>query len=377
MVRLFALLAVVAVGVACAPTAAPSPTTPPAKPTEKAAPPAAPKEVAPAKPTEAPKPAAKPTEKPAPKPAAAPRTISMALSRGLVSSPSWNLVNVAPKYGISMDMKVVVTYADQQRAVAAGEVNVATTGINNPAIILSNGITNLRFIAGQQWGGQNLIMRKGVDLRTWKDLEGKKIGVAPGTYTRVLFMIAARQKGVDLNRVDMVNVDAAGATALQALQRGELDGFALFAPTTDRAVVEGYGYYPPCCDLGEVDFGDANGGILANTAFLQDQELATNFMRAYVEALTQMATDEEAYVKLGTQVAGVSAEIAREAYKHMRFSYNIDEKAIVAAARLGPEFGFAKEDYSQRVLEVLDYSLLEKVTGKPRSELSKPAPKKS
>ncbi len=291
--------------------------------------------------------------------------------------PIWNTVNTAAKYGFKVDMKVITTYADQQRAAASGEANVATTGINNPAIALSNSITNLKFIAGQQWAGQNLIVRKGVAVNAWKDLEGKKIGVAPGTYARVLFLIAARQHGVDLNKVDLVNVDAAGTTALQALKRGELDGFVLFAPTIDAAVVDDTGYYPPNVDIGDTDFGDANGGLLANTDFLKNQELATNFMKAYVESLNQMATDEAAFIKIGTQVAGVSEDVAKEAYKHIRFGYNIDENAIVAAAKLGPEFGYAKEDYSGKVKDMLDYSLLEKVTGKSQADLSKPVPKKS
>lgn len=302
-------------------------------------------------------------------------TVTIAASRGLVSMPTWNMINIGPRYGFKVDIKVLITYADQQRAVAAGETDVATTGINNPAIIVSNNITNLRFIAGQQWGGQNIVMRKGVDVKSWKDLEGKKIGLAPGTWARVLFLIAARQHGVDLDKVEMVNVEAAGATALQALQRGELDGFVLFAPTTDRAIVEGYGYYPPDVDIGDVDFGDANGGLLANTAFLQKQELALNFMKAWIESITQMQTDQEAFVRLGTQVAGVSPEVARETYRNTRFSYNIDERAIVAAAKLGPEFGYAREDYSEQVGQILDFSLLERATGKSRAELSTPPPK--
>lgn len=348
---------------ACAPAAVPSPTPPPAKSAEK-----------PAEQKSAAKPAEKAAEKTVAKASGEMPTVAIAASRGLVSMPIWNVTNTAPRHGFNVEMKVLITYADQQRAVAGGEADVATTGINNPAIIVSNGIDNLRFVAGQQWAGQNLIMRKGVELNGWKDLEGKKIGVAPGTWARVLFLIAARQHGVDLNKVDMVNVEAAGATALQALQRGELDGFVLFAPTTDRAVVEGYGYYPPNVDIGDVEFGDANGGILANTAFLQKSDLALNFMKAYVESLTEMATNEDAFVQIGTQVSGVSPEVAKETYKHVRFSYNIDEKAIVAAAGLGPEFGYAKEDYSEQVKQLLDYSLLEKVTGKSRAELSKPAP---
>ncbi len=146
--------------------------------------------------------------------------------------------------------------------------------------------------------------------------------------------------------------------------------------TTD-VPVDGTGSYPAGVDIGDTDFGDANGGIFANTAFLQKQDLALSFMKAYLESLNQMATDEAAFVKLGTQVSGVNEAVAREAYKHIRFGYNIDENAIVAAAKLGPEFGYATQDLSGKVKDILDYGLLTQVTGKSQADLSKPVPKKS
>ena len=90
-------------------------------------------------------------------------------------------------------------------------------------------------------------MRKGVELQTWKDLEGKKIGRAPGTFAQILFILAAEANGVDISKINLVNVTAVGTAELQALKNGDLDGLVLFSPTVDRGVVEGY-YYPPCCE---------------------------------------------------------------------------------------------------------------------------------
>jgi len=284
--------------------------------------------------------------------------------------PVWNLTQVGPKYGLNVEIVFLLTYAEQQQAVVTNQTEVATSGVNNPAILLANDLRNARVIAGQTWAGQNLVVRNGVEVNAWRDLEGKRIGTAPGTWARVLFFIAARQHGVDLARMSLLDVTAAGTTELQALQRGELDGFVLFSPTMDRAVVDGYGYYPPNVDIGDVDFGDANSIIIANNQFVGDQELATSFLRAYVDSIEQMRSDAEAFVALGTQVTGVDAAVAREAYRHMRFGYNIDERAIVAAARLGPEFGFANADYSAQVPELLDYGPLMRATGKQRADLS-------
>ena len=180
--------------------------------------------------------------------------VRIAASRGIVSAPIWNVSNHAARHGFSVQMSVLFTYADQQRAAQNNQTELATTGINNPAIIADQGITNLRYIAGQQFGGQNLILRKGVTADTWKALEGKTIGVVPGTYARVLFLVAAQEGGADLEKIKIVNVSV-GATALEALRKGDIDGFVLFAPMTDQVVVEGIGYYPPKLDIGACSLG--------------------------------------------------------------------------------------------------------------------------
>jgi hypothetical protein len=46
-------------------------------------------------------------------------------------------------------MSVLFTYAGQQRAAQNSQAELATTGINNPAIIADQGITNLRYVAQQ------------------------------------------------------------------------------------------------------------------------------------------------------------------------------------------------------------------------------------
>ena len=260
--------------------------------------------------------------------------VRIAASRGIVSAPIWNLANHAGHFGFSVQMSVLFTYADQQRAAQNRQTEVATSGITNPASIADQGIVNLRVIAGQLSGGQNLILRKGVQANSWRDLEGKTIGVVPGTYVRILFLIAAQEGGADLNKIKLVNVSV-GATALEALRKGDVDGFVLFAPMTDQVVVEGIGAYPPRLDIGACSLGPANGVVIANTDFLANKALATNFMKAYVASLHEMQ-NEAAYVKVATQLAGIQPAVAQEAFKNLYFSEIIDVKAITEAARLGP-----------------------------------------
>lgn len=294
--------------------------------------------------------------------------VRIAASRGVVSAPIWNVTNHAAKLGFSVQMSVLFTYADQQRAAQSGQAEGATTGINNPAIMADQGIGNLRYIAGQQFGGQNLILRKGVVADTWKALEGKTIGVVPGTYARVLFLVAAQEGGADLEKIKVVNVSV-GATALEALRKGDIDGFVLFAPMTDQVVVEGIGFYPPKLDIGACSLGPANGGILAGTEFLANKPLALNFMKAYLASIQEMQ-DEAAFTKVAMQLAGINAAVAKEAFGNMVFSEAIDMKAITEAARLGPRFGFTRADVSDKVAALVDFGPLMAASGKTPAQLT-------
>jgi len=294
--------------------------------------------------------------------------VRVAASRGVVSAPIWNVANHAERHGFTVQMSVLFTYADQQRAAQNKQTELATTGINNPAIIADQGVANLRFIAGQQFGGQNLILRKGVTADTWKALEGKTIGVVPGTYARVLFLVAAQEGGADLEKIKLVNVSV-GATALAALRNGDIDGFVLFAPMTDQVVVEGIGYYPPKLDIGACSLGPANGGILANTDFLANKALAVNFMKAYVDSIREMQ-NESAFVKVATQLAGITPAIAQESFRNMYFSETIDMDAMTRAAKIGPQFGYTKSDVSAKVAALVDFGPLMSATGKTQAQLT-------
>jgi len=269
-------------------------------------------------------------------------------------------------------MSVLFTYADQQRAAQNNQTELATTGINNPAIIADQGITNLRYIAGQQFGGQNLILRKGVTAETWKELEGKTIGVVPGTYARVLFLVAAQEGGADLEKIKVVNVSV-GATALEALRKGDIDGFVLFAPMTDQVVLEGIGYYPPKLDIGACSLGPANGGMLASTTFLANKALALNFMKAYVASIQEMQ-NEAAFVRVATQLAGIKPEVAQESFRNLYFSEIIDVKAITDAAKLGPRFGYTRSDVTDKATALIDFEPLMAATGKTQAQLSDTPP---
>jgi ABC-type nitrate/sulfonate/bicarbonate transport system substrate-binding protein len=129
------------------------------------------------------------------------KLIRVSANRSASAVSLWGFDPFGKKYGLRVEVNAATTNADMQRAVQSGGVEIATLGYQMPAVMAEQKVSNVKIIAGASVGGQNLIMRKGAELRSWKDLEGKRIGRPPGTYVMILFTLAAQEFGVDLTKV--------------------------------------------------------------------------------------------------------------------------------------------------------------------------------
>jgi len=299
------------------------------------------------------------------------KLVRATLSRSLSAPSIWGFNPIGEKYGLRTQVVDAITNADQQRNIQTGAVEVGSVGYQTAAAMAEQNIGNVKIIAGMYVSGQNLIMRKDVQLNSWKDIEGKRIGRPPGTYASILFTLAAEINKVDLSKVNLVNTTPAGTPELQALKSGDLDGFVLWSPIIDRAVVDGYGYYPACCDIGATkEFGAGNQLLAANTEFLKDRKLAVTFLKAYVEAMNFYIKNPDKTVALVAQYTGGSQAILNEAMKHSQWDYRVDIQNAINVAKQGPKFGFTKADMSDKVASYFDLSYLAEATGKSVDQLS-------
>jgi sulfonate transport system substrate-binding protein len=300
-----------------------------------------------------------------------PRHIRITLARSVSAIPLWGIGPFAEKAGFRVEYIPAGTNADMQRNLESG-IELGTLGYQSPALMAEQNAKNVKIIAGEQLGGQNLIMRKGVDIKSWNELEGKRIGRPPGSYVAILFTLAAKENGVDISKVNLINATSAGPAELQALKSGDLDGLVLWSPLLDRAVVEGYGYYPSCCDIGKTQtYGAGNQIIAANTDFLKDRDLAVRFLQAYAESLDFYVKNPDKAVSLITEYTGVSKDVIAEAWKHGIWDVRADVRTMVNVAKQGPVFGFTKTDTSAKVPDYIDMSYLSAATGRPLDQLTR------
>jgi sulfonate transport system substrate-binding protein len=300
-----------------------------------------------------------------------PKPVRITVARSVSGIPLWGIGPFAEAAGFRVEYIPAGTNAEMQRNLQSG-VEIGTLGYQSPAVMAEQNVTNVKIVAGEQLGGQNLIMRKGVELNSWKDLEGKRLGRPPGSYVAILFTLAAKENGVDLSRVSLLNTTSAGPAELQALKSGDLDGLVLWSPVIDRAVVEGYAYYPACCDIGQTEkYGGGNQILAANTDFLRDRETTVKFLKAYADSLEFYVKNPEKAVRLITEYTGVSKEVIAEAWKHGIWDVRADVRTMINVASQGPVFGFSKSDVSAKVPNYVDMSYLSAATGKPVDQLTR------
>jgi sulfonate transport system substrate-binding protein len=299
------------------------------------------------------------------------KIVRIVTARSVSGVSLWGIGEFAEKHGVRTQIDSASTNAEMQRSLQSGDVHVGSLGYQSPAIMAEQNVANVKVIAGTFVGGQNLIMRKGVEIRSWKDLEGKRIGMPPGSYVAILFALAARENGLDAAKIDRVNTTSAGPAELQALKSGDLDGLVLWSPVLDRAVVEGFAYYPTCCDVGSTTTYGAGSQILgANAEFLKDRAAVVRFLKAFAEAQDFYAKNPDKAVDIISQYTGVGKPVLTEALKHSSWDYRVNVQTAVNIARQGPTFGFTRTDLSEKMPSYFDLSFLSEATGKPVEQLS-------
>jgi ABC-type nitrate/sulfonate/bicarbonate transport system substrate-binding protein len=291
-------------------------------------------------------------------------TVKLAVVRTLAGSVAWGMEPFAAKQGIRVEPVTGANYAEMQRHLAQGVVDTAQLGYQNIAILADQGIAGIKVVAGSNTKGQNLVVRKGSGIQNWPDLKGKKIGIVQGSYAAILFQIAARLHGVDPETINLVSVTGGGTTEIKALKDGQLDGYVIWAPLMERAVIQGAAEWPKGIDIGDTeDLKDGNGIIAATQKFVQEGATLDKFLKAYVETLTHYRQNPSEWAALATQVTGADIESVTLAVKNIALDYKLVKATLVGVAKYGPQFGYTKRDVRGQVESYVDLGPLARALG--------------
>jgi NitT/TauT family transport system substrate-binding protein len=169
--------------------------------------------------------------------------------------------------------------ADSAKKIDLGQADVGISDAPTVLTAISKG-ANLKMVAVvYDKAGNNVFFRKSANIKSPKDLAGKKIAVPPADSHRVLWPAFAATQGIDAASVTMVNVKPEGKQAIVAA--GEVDAsFDLYTSYAIWEKVLGKG------DVGNLLWADFGLPIYGHTYFVNNDlvkknpKLIERFLRA-------------------------------------------------------------------------------------------------
>lgn len=278
------------------------------------------------------------------------------------------LPRFAEEYGLDVEWVAFQRYADTQLAVSQGDVEFAAAGYHT--IALDTAPTNTEIVAGGNAGAQALVIREGVEVGTWEDLEGLRIGVAPNSGPDIQFNLAAREAGFDPTSIERVNFTAMGPPVLVAMGNNEIDGMLCWEVWCAQSVVDGQGYYAPM-DIGDNPTGNANTLLMANAEWTERYPDATTLLvRAYVDAVEHFRENTDEWVEaVSTSTGSNDPEVLSTALDTIDLEWELYRDRALATAKAYAEAGVSKRDMSEEVNSYLNYEYLLRATGMSESEI--------
>jgi NitT/TauT family transport system substrate-binding protein len=239
---------------------------------------------------------------------------------------------IAPKCGIKVEERVFAKGLDVMQAIIAGEIDVGTTA-SEAAISGRAGNAPIYVVAGFAKGGARLVAGQGSNIKTVKDLKGKKVGVTRGGIQEVLLMAELQKAGLSADAApgkDVQLVFLAYADLNQALLGKNIDAMMQSEPQSSQAINKGFGVEmlkPYDTPIGE----PVRTMVMTEKFYTTKRPLAEKFMRCFVQATSTFIKDPalaEKYVRDVVFKGQISSDDFRDAMDNASYTYDITPEHI-------------------------------------------------
>jgi NitT/TauT family transport system substrate-binding protein len=233
------------------------------------------------------------------------RTVKMGALRLVHSMPPYFYEKFAPA-DLKIEIIVFDSPTDGKNAVVTKSVDFGTFGI--AAAILGGAVGEPVVVVGALSNkGMGVISKAGSDIKTVKDLKGKRVGIWPGSTQEVFIMERLRMEGLSIKDITPVRVPFGEMPAM--LARGDVDAYVGAEPGPALSITSGAGQlveYPYSTPMGGLNmiFGTHEETVAKNPdlvrTMLKTHSQAVEFMMANKPIVTDMTVQ-----KLGANRAAV------------------------------------------------------------------------
>jgi sulfonate transport system substrate-binding protein len=250
----------------------------------------------------------------APKPAPLEPPVKLTLGANNVPHvcPFHHIAAEAKPLGVDIELVKFARYADTRTALASGSLDAGSIGPADVPIALSQGIKSIGALMGVGRSTKFPIARKGLALAKWDDLIGPKVGIAPGSAVWFQFAATLIEANVPYNKLTTINIQGAGTSFLQAMQRGDIDLFIGWEPFESQAEEQGLGVRIEALDYSRSKaVGDELGLVGVNRDYLaKNREAVKRLVWAYLAIQGRLNKSKQEFSRTIAAYTGLPESVA-------------------------------------------------------------------
>ena len=224
------------------------------------------------------------------------------------------------KYGLNVELVMITGGARSVAALLGGSTQFATGSGTAPLQAYARGSDVTILAASYNKFPYAVVVKP--DIRTPKDLRGKKIGILNfGGSNDIALQLALKEWGIKQQEVNVI-IGADAPTRLLSLTVGSIDATILSPPHLTMAVKAGYRILG---DMGDMHARFSQSTLYVRRGYLKDnRDVVKRFLKAYAEAIKVVKTDRERTIKIFSQRMRLDdREILSDTYNYFapRFSF--------------------------------------------------------
>jgi len=285
-------------------------------------------------------------------------------------SALWLLPEYASKYNIQMETALFQRFADARTALTAGDLEITAFGPQDISLGLGQGAKSMVGVAGVGSGNDCLIVRKGDDVRDWKALPGKAIGVGAGSISWLKFAASVQEHGMEYPKLKIVNIMGGGGNYLKALQAKEIDMAVVWQPFCAQGITDGFAQYASIDHNKSKTVGGLIAVLAVNRNFMEkNRDAVQRLVVAYLDVLKYAQANRDRWAKIYAERAGLPEAVAAESIRITTLDATLPLESVKRISKFLSDNGVIARDVSGEIAQYYTYDFLSKATGKSPAEL--------
>lgn len=296
--------------------------------------------------------------------AASTKTINLGIQQTL--SPLW----VAKEKGwfeeAFEEAGVEVTWTEFQsgppqfEGIAAGKLDITEVGNTPPLSAQAAGIDFKKIALLSNGETSNaVVLPKGSNIQSVKDLEGKKVAVAKGSSAFGVLYTAFEKEGVDPSKVEVIQLQP--DEAQPAFENGSVDAWATWEPFVSYQTV-GNGATPLVTGA---EVGTYSSMFtIARTAFTEENpELVEIYLQVFKKANEWVKNNPEEAVQFFADLKGIDPTIVTAVLKNAPYEIQVINDKIIESQQNSADLFVEQGVFTNKidVTDVIDNQFIEKV----------------